>query len=96
MQRHKQLFKIIVYISKTEDAEGLYPNSTEVIGKSCVYFHEVGSSLKSQAGFLILHDKCCSRERKSTDRLRCVGYAWPAGMEYLADDGSGQMVGLEV
>lgn len=58
-----------------EESEGPYPNSTEVIGKSSVYLDEAGPSLKSQAGFLILHDKCCSRERKSTDRLRCAGYA---------------------
>lgn len=96
MQSHKGLFKIIVYISKTEEGEGPYPNSTEVIGKSCVYFDEVGSNLKNQACCLILHDKSCSRERKSTDRLHCVGYAWPAGVEYIAHDGPGQMVGLDV
>lgn len=95
MQSHRGLFKILVYISKTE-GEGPYPNSAEVIGKSCVYFDEVGSSFKNQAGFLILHDKCCSRERESTDRLRCVGCAWPSGTEYMADDHPVQMVGLDV
>lgn len=96
MQSHRGLFKIFISISKTGEGEGTYPNSAEVIGKSFVYFDEVGSNLKNQAGFLILHDKCCSRERKSTDSLRCVGCAWPAGMEYIADDHPVQMVGLDV
>lgn len=47
MQSHRELFKIFISISKTEEGEGPYPNSTEVIGKSCVYFDEVGSSLKN-------------------------------------------------
>lgn len=96
MQSHKAIFKIIVYISKAEGGEGPHTKSTEVIGKFCVYFDEIGSNLKIWAGFLILHDKCCSRERKRTGRLKCTGYSWPAGREYIAEDGPGQIVGLDV